>query len=379
VASRRELLSLKPFPIWTSGLFSLTPLKTLGYLRAGGSLSRCSYSFKPEDQPVGGSLDAKIKKLQEFYWSDADPEGLGFVSLAEAYRRSGDPIEALRILRDGCKRHPGLASGHIVAGWIHAGEGDAAEAEGAFRAALEIDPQNVAALKGLAEVLSDGGAFEEALTLLQTLQPLDPGDGELEGRIHALRALPRSPDDEGDEAETEVPAVEEEPEPGPVWEDPEVAAEELDWEQAALQADNSQSEPGGHADPRSEEDVPGAEDASAAAKKKDDALVTRTMGDIFLNQGLLSEAERVFLELLERSPGDPELLERLGQVQAAQRGEWVAEAQRPTASALPGLIVPIEDLAPSTVVSIDDLAPDMILPIEALAPDPSPTRLDGNP
>ncbi len=313
---------------------------------------------------MGGSLEARIKKLQEFYWSDADPDGRGFVSLADAYRRNGDPIEALRILRDGCRRHPEMASGHVVAGWTHAGEGDAAETEGAFRAALEVDPQNVAALKGLADVLSEAGENEAALSLLLTLRSLNPPNEELEGRIQHLQALAERLGEGEDELETEAAPEPEGLEPGPVWEDPESAAEDLDWEQAALQADESESR---------------GEDSSPAPEKKEDALVTRTMGDILLKQGLLSEAERVFRELLDRDPADLELQEKLDRVQAAQRGERVEGADRPSADVLPDLILPIGDLAPDTVVSIDDLAPDIILPIETLAPDPPPTLLDETP
>ena len=143
----------------------------------------------PEAHPVGGSLEAKIKRLQEFYWSDADPDGRGFVALADAYRREGDSPEALRILRDGLRRHPEISSGHVVRGWIYASQGDASEAEAAFRAALEVDGENVAALRGLGDLLARQGEASEASGILRRLMSLDPMDGDLRRRVEELEAV----------------------------------------------------------------------------------------------------------------------------------------------------------------------------------------------
>jgi len=314
---------------------------------------------------VGGPLEAKLKKLQEFYWSDADPDGRGFVCLAHAYRRDGNSLEALRILRDGRKRHPELASGHVVAGWTHAEQGDSAEAEEAFRAALELDSQNVAALRGLGDLLAQGGELEEALGLLQALQPLDPLDGELPQRMDDLEGVLAARI-----AGAEEVADEGDLERRPVWEDGEGIAEELNWDVAALQED--ESEPSEELDPgaRSQADpgAIGSDGVPVASRVRDDALVTRTMGDIFFKQGLLDEAAEVFGKLLEQDPDDEELLGKLEKVQARLRGEEIEEEKGAT-SVAPDLIVPIEELAPGLIVSIEALAPDVIVPIEALAPD----------
>ena len=39
---------------------------------------------------MGQPLEVHIRKLQEFYWSEADPEGRGFVPLADALRKAGE-------------------------------------------------------------------------------------------------------------------------------------------------------------------------------------------------------------------------------------------------------------------------------------------------
>jgi tetratricopeptide (TPR) repeat protein len=333
----------------------------------------------PEAHPVGGSLEAKIKRLQEFYWSDADPDGRGFVALADAYRREGDSSEALRILRDGLRRHPEISSGHVVRGWIYASQGDASEAEAAFRAALEVDGENVAALRGLGDLLARQGEASEASGILRRLMSLDPTDDDLPRRVEELEAV------------TAATGVEEAPQEGleasaGIWEDPDGVAEELNWNAAALQADQSRV-------PEPTEATGSPEGEGGALLKEappvgggtgEDALVTRTMGDIFLRQGLLDEAEDVFRRLLGKDPEDRGLLGRLEEVAARRRGEDHSLPMQPEGigegaptgpvpiqELLADPVVAIAELAPDLVMAIEDLRPDVVVPIETLAPEPS--------
>ena len=327
---------------------------------------------------MGGPLETRIKRLQEFYWSDADPDGRGFVSLADAHRKEGDFLEALRILRDGLRRHPEVSSGHVVRGWIYAGQGDTADAEAAFRAALDVDPQNVAALRGLGDILAQRGDVSEASEVLRRLMSLDPLDADLPRQVAELDAAAASTEiQESDEdVLRELPAV---------WEDPDSAAEELNWDAAALQADESRGlevqELPGTLD--AEGEAPPTDVAPAAIAQAEDALVTRTMGDIFLRQGLLDEAEDIFRRLLERDPGDPGLASKLEEV-GRRRAEKALPDTGPlrTQDLKPDDVVPIqeflaepivaiEDLAPGLVVEVDDLSPDVVVPIQILAPDQS--------
>jgi tetratricopeptide (TPR) repeat protein len=324
---------------------------------------------------VGGSLETKIKRLQEFYWSDADPDGRGFVALADAYRREGDSPEALRILRDGLRRHPEISSGHVVKGWIYANQGDASEAEAAFRAALEVDSENVAALRGLGDLLARQGEASEASEILRRLMSLDATDGDLPRRVAELEDIAAGT------------GVEEELEVSPrIWENPDSVAEELNWSAAALQADQSRvPEPMEAAvPPEGEGGTPLEEAISVGGAAGEDALVTRTMGDIFLRQGLLDEAEDVFRRLLGKEPEDRGLLGRLEEVATRRRGgdpslpmpaEGVGEGAPggpvPIQELMADPVVDIADLAPDLVMAIEDLMPDVIVSIESLAPDSS--------
>ncbi len=354
------------------------------------------------------NLEAQIRKLQEYYWSDSDPDGRGFVSLADLYRRTGDLSEARRLLNDGLARHGSMASGHLVLGWVFLDQGNLMEAEASFRAALAVDPGNIAALKGLGNLLLKRDETEEALAVHEALHLLDPLDPELPERLQELQARAEARSLKG---------------PGPaegmateagkgIWKDVETAAESLDWESAALQEDRStevdDAPEAGEAlldeaeslrqDPVADlgEDQEVPVSLAGPDEEEPDALVTRTMGEIYLRQGLLQEARRVFEVLLERSPGDEALQERLWEVEEEMglREPKVPDPVVSIAELAPDVILPVADLAPDDrvavsdlhptevkpvaepgpdrIVSIADLAPDVIVPISALAPDETP-------
>lgn len=322
---------------------------------------------------MGENLDTQIRKLQEFYWSDADPEGRGFVSLAELYRRAGDLPEAHRLLRDGLARHARLASGHVVLGWVYLDQGSPTEAEAAFRAALSVDSENLGALRGLGELLLEREEPREALTVHRKLERLDPLDRDVPKRLRELEArteaLARSPELLSENTEQGVP----------VWEDGGEIAESLDWDRASVQEDLS---------PEAEDEPP----AILGPTQGKDSLVTRTMGEIYLRQGLLDEARRVFETLLEEDPENELLRTRLREVDAAEKGagqesgpsddapppglspvgtleEALGGGDLPASGLRPDEVTPIQELGPDSLVPITALAPGSVIPVAELAPD----------
>lgn len=295
-------------------------------------------------------------------------------------------MEALRILRDGLRRHPGLVSGHVVRGWVYVDQGDPSDAEAAFRAALAVDAHNVSALRGLGEILADRGALDEALEVFRALLPLDPLDEDLPGHVEALAEAA----DAVAAADAMAPTAEAVSLPPP-WEDSEAAAQELDWDAAALQADQSRlSEAEEPVEPPASLQGPGTsrDGPVLAPPLREDALVTMTMGDIFLRQGLLDEAEDVYRRLLYRDPENPVLRGKLEEVRARRGGTGgepppatelagIPEGRTPAGivpvhELIPDRIVAIEDLAPDLIIPVEDLSPDVIVPVQALAPDSSP-------
>jgi len=379
---------------------------------------------------VGQDLEAQIRKLQDLCWSGADPDGRAFVLLADAHRRAGDLLEARRVLREGLNHHPDFASGHVVSARLSRDQGNWDEAVDSFRAALDLDPRNLAALRGLAELLLEAGEVGSALAALEDLLEEDPVDVGLPDRIKELRAKLVEP---GAGAEG-GPTVEPSEEPLlAAWGDLDDVAEALDWSSAALQEDAGELvEEGAHEEaqgpepgapevvaesgleasgteeplarfpepdaPEPEEWVEGiaepwvAEDGVPAPSLRGgrDSLVTPTLGEIYLRQGYLEWAEEVFLNLVDRDPGTPALRERLEEIRSLrlerERVVRTGEVEPPTPQPGPPTDGPgsamiltiggltqeavdsVEGVAPDSVVPVQDLAPDSVLPVQDLAP-----------
>ena len=85
---------------------------------------------------------------------ELNPASIAFAALAEEYRRVGRIQDAITVCRDGLKRHPSYVSAHVTLGraLFEAGETDAARQE--FEGVLRVAPENLAAIRGLAEIQS---------------------------------------------------------------------------------------------------------------------------------------------------------------------------------------------------------------------------------
>jgi tetratricopeptide (TPR) repeat protein len=299
------------------------------------------------------------------------------------------------------------------------------KAEHCFRDALALDPRNVQALRGLAEILLEREELPEALGLLEALRHEDPTDLSLLQRIQGIR-------EEVNELVTGRPP------PGVsstaiLWEDPEGVEDEVDLDSARLQADRPRS------GTREIEEVEGeppqasgvVEDGEPIPEEEDPhtALITPTLGEIYVRQGLFGQAEQVFQALLEENPENDFFRRRLEEVRELRRGgdseglrerahgrtepEPLPASARPSEEERPSTgpldspeaasdsstdpwgaselieIVPIEllapdrrrrpvapdeaisvaDLAPDEPLSVADLAPDEAVPVADLAPD----------
>ena len=132
---------------------------------------------------------SEIAKL-ESRWRE-NPQGLTFAPLAEAYRKMRNIPRALEILGDGLGRHPDYIPASIVLGRCHLDLGDDSQAETAFARVLELDDENVIALKALAEIAERQGRLDEAGTRLMSLLSIDRSNDEARiqlARVEELRA-----------------------------------------------------------------------------------------------------------------------------------------------------------------------------------------------
>ncbi len=310
------------------------------------------------------SLEQEIVALQDLHGSSRDPNGRAFVPLADAYRRAGRLDEALDLLREGLTRHPEYVSAHVVASWLHIERGALDEALGTLELILELDKDNRAGLKGMGQVLHERGDREGALEHLSHLAELEPEDAEAKALLDTIQAAEPAPI-------PETAAVEE-----TVSEPPEIVVDDFEPTVADEAPDVAVAEPEVAEPEVAEPEVAGAPTPPHVGED----VITRTMADVYADQGLTAKAIDVYQQLVAADPDDAELEARLWELRE--------EAAAPLAPAVEDVAVepepvPVETLAPeaedeSPPVSIDALAPDAeapavddrpVSPIESLAPE----------
>jgi tetratricopeptide (TPR) repeat protein len=119
---------------------------------------------------------SEIEKLEK-RWAE-NPKGRNFAPLADAYRKAGELDRALELCTAGLERHPDYVSAHIVFGRCLIDQKNDIGASGVFRKVLALDPENVLALKILAEIAERGSRYDEAAEWLGRLLAADPMNGD---------------------------------------------------------------------------------------------------------------------------------------------------------------------------------------------------------
>lgn len=92
----------------------------------------------------------------------ADPTSIAFAALAEEYRRAGRYSEAIEICRTGLARHPSYLSARVTLGRALIELGALEEARAELERVIEAAPENLAAIRGLAEIHHRRGEIPEA-------------------------------------------------------------------------------------------------------------------------------------------------------------------------------------------------------------------------
>lgn len=343
-----------------------------------------------------------IEALRALQGGVRDPEGRAFAPLAEALRRAGRLDEAVDVAEAGTRALPDFASGHLVRARILHDLERWGEAGAGFDQVLALDPENARALEGATRVAAreDRDAAEALALRWRAVEPWRAADVDavLAG---AVEALPTDIPEASDAPEADEPTP-----PDAVPPDGADAAPAF----GVLLAPEADAEPVDE-----DEHLPGASGG--------EELITRTMAELLVAQGLRLEAIALFRKLLERAPDSPALAARLAELEGRTREpvpdaapadaapaalpstpeappepaaheasapapEGPLEAEPPTpeaglpVGALAPAAVPMADLAPDTVplaslapetVTIDALSPDAV-PVGDLAPPTQPIR-----
>ena len=168
-------------------------------------------SLSNSPKHLGVAYTSEIEKLEK-RWAE-NPKGRNFAPLADAYRKAGELDRAIELCTAGLERHPDYVSAHIVFGRCLIDQKNDAGASDVFRKVLQLDPENVLALKILAEIAERGARFDEAAEWLGRLLSADPMNGE--AAEHLARAKSKAAQAAPAHAPSPEPVARFVPEPAP--------------------------------------------------------------------------------------------------------------------------------------------------------------------
>jgi tetratricopeptide (TPR) repeat protein len=243
---------------------------------------------------------SQIRRFEQQY--EENPESFVFARLADAHRKVGNAERGLEILERGLERHPEYMSAHIVHARCLMDLGRQERAVEVWSRVLELDPQNLVALRALAELAIAAGDRVVARTWAERLLHVDPLNEE------AARLV----------AETA----------------PDISRADRDAVDAAAEREGVDAT----GDPARDT----AADTDESETSRHSGMITETMADLYVRQGLYEEAAYIYWELVKRQPADPNLRERLARAQALASGESKIEGERSVVALSTGTPVGVE-------------------------------------
>jgi tetratricopeptide (TPR) repeat protein len=136
-------------------------------------------------------IDALRRRLQK------DPGSIAFAQLAEEYRRAGRFHESIDVCRAGLARHPGYLSARVTLGRALLEIGDIESAQRELNDVLRIAPDNLSAIRGIAEVHRKKGEIPEALEQFRSAFEMASPDPTIEQVVRDIRREAMSADVRG--------------------------------------------------------------------------------------------------------------------------------------------------------------------------------------
>lgn len=130
------------------------------------------------------SPSALLSRYREQYRQK--PHSRVFAPLAEAYRKLGMRDEALKILKDGIRRHPAYALGYLVLSQCYADEGQWDRVQQTLQPLVPAHKDNPALQKLYAQACLNIGDTEGALETFKWLLFLNPQDKAIASQVKAL-------------------------------------------------------------------------------------------------------------------------------------------------------------------------------------------------
>jgi len=149
-----------------------------------------------------------------------DPASIAFAQLAEECRRAGRFEEAVDVCRAGLDLHPGYLSARVTLGRALVELNSLDDAQTELELVLRSAPENLAAIRGLAEIHHRRGSLAEALAQYRAALALAKNDPDLQRTVADLEALVEPPapppvEDGLSFAEAEIELLKNLPQPPP--------------------------------------------------------------------------------------------------------------------------------------------------------------------
>jgi tetratricopeptide (TPR) repeat protein len=115
-----------------------------------------------------------------------DPASIAFAQLAEELRRAGDLQESIETCRAGLAIHPGYLSARVTLGRALLEVNQLDEAQVELEQVLKSAPENLAALRGLAEIFHRQGSLAAALAQYRSALAIAKNDPDLQRTVAEL-------------------------------------------------------------------------------------------------------------------------------------------------------------------------------------------------
>jgi tetratricopeptide (TPR) repeat protein len=318
------------------------------------------------------SIDKLLKKLEK------EPNSLIFLQLVEEYRKESYYDDALYVCQEGLKRHPNYWSARVALGRIHKEMGNTDLAREELEKVIKAVPDNLLANKLLGDIYMDLNLNEEALKRYKLVQMLTPADTEvinniqkLEMRITGITApvdpptlveniykidpnsipattvemlVPRDTSEIKTEEfpqltvqhdlppfSDDLPGFLEKTSPGAT---PVGVQDFFDSTNAAVEPSLEFEESESLSEHDDGFDFPELEPVSTKVDQTQpmedgeaDELTTQTLAELYVQQGLIDKATKVYQKLLLNDPGNDEIIQRLKELNPADALLAAAAAQ----------------------------------------------------